>query len=69
MLEVNKPIHADDPYRLLQYERGVFDVVSPAGRRMRVVCPTECPLDAEQSRNPSTQERRGWWRIEKIASA
>lgn len=69
MLEVNKPIHVDDPYRLLQYERGIFDVVSPAGHHTRVVCPMKCPPDAEQTHNQSTQEKRGWWRIEKIASA
>jgi len=41
MLEVNKPVLADDPYRLLQYERGIFEVVSPRGRRVRVSCPLE----------------------------
>jgi hypothetical protein len=66
MLEVNKPVLADDPYRLLQYERGVFDVVSPTGLRVRVVCPlkrtSDGPLQAEDSRHAN-----GWWRIEKIA--
>jgi hypothetical protein len=69
MLEINRPIHADDPYRLLQYERGVFDVVSPAGRRIRVVCPMEHPADDGETYNQSTLHIRGWWRIEKIASA
>jgi hypothetical protein len=66
MLELNKPVLADDPYRLLQYERGVFDVVSPTGLRVRVVCPlkrtSDGPPQAEDSRHGN-----GWWRIEEIA--
>jgi hypothetical protein len=66
MLEVNKPVLADNPYRVLQYERGLFEVVSPTGQRVRVNCPLELrsdgPLQVEDS-----PRSKGWWRIEKIA--
>jgi len=63
MLELNQPILVDDPYRLLQYERGVFRVISPSGQCLRVTC----PLANEQLRTEGTEHGRGWWRIEKIA--
>jgi hypothetical protein len=66
MLEVNKPVLADDPYRLLQYERGVFEVVSPKGQRVRVICPLKPVSDGSLPVEDSTREK-GWWRIEKIA--
>lgn len=66
MLEVNKPILADDPYRLLQYERGVFDVVSPSGQRLQVTCPLQRSSD-ESLRAEGSKRGRGWWRIERIA--
>jgi len=66
MLEVNKPVLADDPYRLLQYERGVFDVVSPSGLRVRVICPLKRTSDGPL-RDEDLRRDNGWWRIEKIA--
>jgi hypothetical protein len=67
MLEINKPILVDNPYRLLQYERGVFKVVSPSGNCVRVICPLDLPPANEQLRTEGTEHSRGWWRIEKIA--
>jgi len=66
MLEVHKPVLADDPYRLLQYERGVFEVVSPRGQRVRVICPLKAASDGSLRAEDSAHEK-GWWRIEKIA--
>jgi hypothetical protein len=66
MLEVNKPVLADDPYRLLQYECGVFDVVSPSGQRLRVICPLDRPLDGLQIQTQDSKRSHGWWRIERI---
>lgn len=67
MLELNKPIHADDPLRLLQYERGLFEVVSPDGECLRVIAPlARLPVPFEkQFATPNPV--RGWWRIQKIA--
>lgn len=66
MLELNKPILVDDPYRLLQYERGVFEVVSPTGLRVRVICPPERPPEAAIA-SEAARPGHGWWRVEKIA--
>ena len=68
MLKLKEPILADDPYRVLQYEHGVFEVVSPTGARLRVTCPPQ------RSSIPPTNETGGgsehaWWRIEKIIEA
>lgn len=65
MLEVNKPILVDDPYRLLRYERGVFEVVSPSGDCVRVICPLE--RLPEPARTEGVERSRGWWKVEKIA--
>jgi hypothetical protein len=59
MLEVNKPVLADDPYRLLQYERGVFDVVSPTGLRVRVVCPLKRTSDGCKLKTQGTRTAGG----------
>lgn len=63
MLKVNEPILAEDPYLVLQYERGVFEVVSPNGERLRVTCPLQGSLAPTKiaATNPTQ-----WWRIEKI---
>ena len=66
MLEVNKPVLADGPYSLLQYERGAFDVVSPTGQHVRVICPLERPSHGPLQAEDSTHGN-GWWRIERIA--
>jgi hypothetical protein len=65
MLKVKEPMLADDPYRVLQYERGVFEVVSPTGARLRVTCPLQrssIPRENEIHRD----SEQAWWRIEKI---
>jgi hypothetical protein len=63
MLKVNEPILAEDPYLVLQYERGVFEVVSPAGERLRVTCPLQGSIPQTKNANPGPAQ---WWRIEKI---
>jgi hypothetical protein len=68
MLQVHEPILADDPAALLQYERGVFELVSPSGKRMRVICRRNIPLDLASAPDDEAP-RGGWWRIEKIAEA
>lgn len=67
MLELNKPIHVDDPLRLLQYERGLFEIISPDGECLHVNAPlTHLPLPPEKQL-PAPKPVRGWWRIQKIA--
>jgi hypothetical protein len=63
MLKVNEPILAEDPYLVLQYERGVFDVVSPTGERLRVTCPLQGSIPKTKIVNAGPVR---WWRIEKI---
>lgn len=63
MLKVNEPILAEDSYLVLQYERGVFEVVSPNGERLRLTCPVQGSLP--RTKMAGTGPAR-WWRIEKI---
>jgi len=63
MLKVNEPILAEDPYLVLQYERGVFLVVSPTGERLRVTCPLQGSIPHTKIANAGSMR---WWRIEKI---
>ena len=67
MLEMNKPILVDEPDRLLRYERGVFEVISPSGHRVRVVCPLERALLAQRTGTSDVDRSGGWWKVEKIA--
>ena len=67
MLEVNKPILVDEPDRLLRYERGVFEVISPSGHRVRVVCPLERVPLAEWAGTSDVDRSGGWWKVEKVA--
>lgn len=69
MLEIRKPVLADDPDRLLQYEHGVFEVVSPAGQRLRITCPLEHPLNSRPRPAAHLGPARAWWRIEKTNEA
>ena len=66
MLKVNEPILAEDPYLVLQYERGVFEVVSPAGERVRVTCPLRGSIPMTKIAAAGAAQ---WWRIEKILEA
>jgi hypothetical protein len=63
MLKVNEPILAEDPYLVLQYERGVFEVMSPTGERLRVTCPLQGSIPQTKMANARPGQ---WWRIEKI---
>lgn len=63
MLKVNEPILAEDPNLVLRYERGVFELVSPNGERLRVTCPVQGSIP--RTKMASTGPAR-WWRIEKI---
>jgi hypothetical protein len=68
MLKVKEPILADDPYRVLQYEQGVFEVVSPTGARLRVTCPLQRSSIPQANETDGVSEQ-AWWRIEKIIEA
>lgn len=63
MLKVNEPILAEDPYLVLQYECGVFEVVSPNGERLRVTCPVQGSIPHTRMTGTGLAQ---WWRIEKI---
>jgi hypothetical protein len=63
MLKVNEPILAEDPNLVLQYERGVFEVVSPNGERLRVTCPVQGSIPRAKMAGAGPAQ---WWRIEKI---
>jgi len=67
MLQLHEPIDSDDPDALLQYERGVFELVSPSGERLRVVCPQGIPLGLTRAVKEAPERARRWWRIEKVA--
>ena len=67
MLELNKPIHTDDPYRLLQYEHGTFEIVSPNGERLCVVAPLTPADSGNLKPTEKSKTSAGWWRIRKIA--
>jgi hypothetical protein len=67
MLQLYEPILADDPEAVLQYERGTFELTSPSGKRLRVVCPQNRPLELSGAAKEDLTQRQGWWRIEKIA--
>ena len=66
MLILHKPILADDPDRILQFERGLFEVVSPQGETVRVACPPATKLKAQVPSNREHSTRQRWWRIEKL---
>lgn len=63
MLKVNEPILAEDPNLVLRYERGVFDLVSPNGERLRVTCPVQGSIPRTKMAGTGPAQ---WWRIEKI---
>lgn len=67
MLELNKPILADDPYRLLQFEHGTFEIVSPSGERRCVVAPLSPGTTSGLKTSDKSKTGAGWWRIRKIA--
>lgn len=66
MLKLNEPILADDPYLVLRYEQGVFEVVSPTGERLRVICPLRGSSSIPQAKTAEAGATQVWWRIEKI---
>jgi len=69
MLQLHKPILADDPQTLLQYERGLFELVSPSGKKVSVVCRRNVPPNLVRAPNELAAKERGWWRVEKVAEA
>lgn len=69
MLKAHEPILADDPDSLLQYERGIFEVVSPRSERVRVVCPPLHLVAPARGADCCRTTGRQWWRIEKISDA
>jgi hypothetical protein len=66
VLKEREPIFVDDPDSLLQYEHGVFEVVSPLGERVRVVCPPLRLLAPRREARTTGIPGQQWWRIEKI---
>jgi len=69
MLQFHKPILADDRQTLLQYERGLFELVSPSAKEVGVVCRRNVPPDLVRAPNEQAAKERGCWRVEKVAEA
>ncbi len=68
-MKLHESVFAADPAQFLRNESGVFNLTSPNGVQLRVVCRRGRLRIVNQMRLPETERTRVVWRIDKIGPA